>query len=130
MPPDQPGQAKYFMNIDAHMLTFPAAADGNRELRMDVAICSFDRSGKALQYFQEKMDQKFSEKEYSSLLGVPHAIEFAPKEGTARVRLVVRDSASGQMGSLDVPYMAAGSPPAAVTNNVNQQPGRAPLGKN
>jgi VWFA-related protein len=130
MPPDQPTQAKYFMNIDAHMLTFAAAEDGNRQLRMDVAICSFDRSGKALQYFQEKVDQKFSQKEYSSLRGVPHAIEFAPKEGTARVRLVVRDSASGQMGSVDVPYAAAGNPPAAVTNNLNPQPGAAPPGKN
>jgi VWFA-related protein len=128
--PDKPGLAKYYLNVDARMLTFAAADDGKRDLKMDVAICSFDRSGKALQYFQERVDKHFDEKDYANLRGVPHAIEFAPVEGTARVRLVVRDSASGQIGSLNVPYTAPANPPAAVTNNVNPQPGGAPPGKN
>ena len=97
---------------------------------MDVAICSFDRSGKALQYFQERVDKQFDEKDYANLRGVPHAIAFAPVEGTARVRLVVRDSANGQIGSLNVPYTVPANPPAAVTNNLNPQPGGAPPGKN
>ncbi len=120
--PDKPGLAKYYLNVDARMLTFSAADDGKRDLKMDVAICSFDRSGKALQYFQERVDKKFDEKDYANQRGVPHAIEFAPVEGTARVRLVVRDSASGQIGSLNVPYTVPANPAAAVTNNVNPQP--------
>ncbi len=94
-----------------------------REVRLDVALCSFDRSSKPLQYFQEALDQKFSEKEYSSLRAIPHAIQFAPKEGTTRVRLVVRDSATGQIGSLNVPYAATASPAPAVTNNMNAPSG-------
>jgi len=36
---------------------------------MDVAICSFDRSGKAMQYFQERVDKHFDEKDYANLRG-------------------------------------------------------------
>jgi VWFA-related protein len=122
--PDKPGLAKYYLNIDARMLTFSPGDDGKRDLKVDVAICSFDRSGKALQYFQESVDKKFDDKEYLTLRGVPHAIQFAPAEGTARVRLVVRDSASGQIGSLNVPYVAAAASPApAATNNVGPPSG-------
>ncbi len=121
--PDKPGLAKYYLNIDARMLTFSAGEDGKRGLKMDVAVCSFDRSGKALQYFQENVEQKFDEKDYASMRGVPHAIEFAPVAGTARVRLGVRDSASGQIGSLNVPYAVPASAAPAATNHVNPAPG-------
>jgi VWFA-related protein len=123
LPPDKPGLAKYFMSIDPRMLTFSAGDDGKRDLKMAVAICGYDRTGKALQYFQQNVDQQFAEKDYASLHGVPHVIQFAPREGTARVRLVVRDSASGQMGSLDMPYAAPASPVPAATNNVSLPPG-------
>jgi hypothetical protein len=36
---------------------------------------------------------------------VPHAMEFAPAPGVARVRLVVRDFGTGDMGSLGIPYI-------------------------
>src|SRR5260370_15826453 len=123
LPPDAPNQAKYFLNIDARMLSATTAEDGKREVRLDVALCSFDRSSKPLQYFQEALDQEFSEKEYSSLRAIPHAIQFAPKEGTTRVRLVVRDSATGQIGSLNVPYAAQARPVPSVKNNMNAPSG-------
>ena len=121
--PDKPGLAKYFLNIDSRMLTFTPGDDGKRDVKLDVAICSFDRSGKPLQYFQEHVDKKFDEKEYATVRAVPHAIEFAPAEGTARVRLVVRDVSSGEIGSLNVPYTA---PTAAASAS----PVPPPAGKN
>jgi VWFA-related protein len=114
--PDKPGLAKYFLSVDPHMMTFTPGGDGKRDLQMDVAICAFDRSGKPLQYFQQHVDKKFEEKDYAALRGVPHGIEFEPKEGTTRVRMVVRDSASGEMGSLNVPYAVPSSPAAATTS--------------
>lgn len=123
--PDKPGLAKYFLNIDSRMLTFTPGDDGKQDVKIDVAICSFDRSGKPLQYFQEHVDKKFDEKEYATVHAVPHAIEFAPVEGTARVRLVVRDVSSGEIGSLNVPYAAPTAAAAATTN-----PGMPPSGKN
>jgi len=123
--PDKPGLAKYYLNIDARMLTFAPADDQKRDVKLDVAICSFDRSGKPLQYFQQHVDKQFEEKEYAAMRGVSHAIQFAPHADTARVRLVVRDVASGEIGSLNVPY-AAPSAAAIVTNN----PSTPPSGKN
>jgi hypothetical protein len=119
VPPDKPGLAKYFMSIDARMLTFAAGDSGSHDLKMDVAICSFDHSGKAMQYFQEKVSQQFAEQAYASVHGVPHAVEFSPSAGTARVRLVVRDTISGQMGSLDIPYVAPAAPGPAPAVNAN-----------
>jgi VWFA-related protein len=123
--PDKPGQAKYFLNIDARMMTFTPGDDGKRDLKMDVAMCTFDRSGKPLQYFQEHVDQKFAEADYAALRGVPHAISFAPHPDTARIRMVVRDVASGEIGSLNVPFALA-NPAAAVTSS----PAAPPSGKN
>jgi VWFA-related protein len=120
MRPDAPTQAKYFLNTDSRMLTPTTTEDNKREVRLDVALCSFDRSGKALQYMQDTVDQKFEAAQFSALRGIPHAIQFAPKEGTVRIRLLVRDSNSGQMGSIDVPYgPSATVAPAAVTSSTN-----------
>jgi VWFA-related protein len=124
LPPDQPNQAKYFLNIDSRMLSPTTTEDGKREVRLNVAICSFDRSGKALQYMQDTVDRTFEAAQFSSMRGVPHAIQFAPKEGTVRIRLLVRDSNSGQMGSLDIPYAAAAPASPATTSNVGSPAAR------
>jgi VWFA-related protein len=121
IPADQPGQAKYFMAIEPKMLTFAPVDGGGRSLSMDVGICTFGPKGKALQYFSDHSEQKFAEKEYASTAShaVPHVIQFAPAPDIARVRLVVRDSGSGQMGSVDIPYVAAVQTPATPKVETN-----------
>jgi len=104
LPPDDPKQVKYYLNVDAKMLTATGGDDGNLELRLEFAVCAFDRSGKAVQYMQDSVSQKFTRTEYSSMRGFPHVVEFAPREGTTRVRLAVRDTATGKVGSVDVSY--------------------------
>src|SRR5258708_1079122 len=69
---DTPKEAKYFLNIDSRMLSPTTAEDGKREVRLDVALCSFDRSGKALQYMQDTVDQKFEAAQFSAMRGIPH----------------------------------------------------------
>jgi VWFA-related protein len=121
MPPDQPDKAKYFLAIDSKLLTFAPADGGGRNLSMDVAVCTFDRKGKQLQYFMERSDQKLNEKEYASMAAhaVPHLVQFVPGAGTTSLRVVVRDSGTGEMGSVDIPYVAAASPAAAPTGNAS-----------
>jgi len=122
LPPDKPGLAKYYLAIGSRMLTFSAGDGGSHELRMDVAVCSFDKAGKPLQYLQDNGDQKLGEKEYAAMISshaVPHVIQFSAKEGIARVRLVVRDSATGQMGSIDVPYVPVASSTPAAANKTS-----------
>jgi VWFA-related protein len=120
MRPDAPTQAKYFLNIDSRMLSPTTGEDGKREVRLDVVLCSFDRSGKPLQFMQDAIDQRFDAAQFSAMRGIPHALQFTPHEGTVRIRLLVRDSNSGQMGSIDVPYApATAAAPAATTSNVS-----------
>jgi VWFA-related protein len=108
LPPDQPGQVKYFMAIDGKMLTFSTAGDGNHNMRLDLAICTLDRGGKPLQYLQDHVQQQLGDKEFAttSAHGVSHVVQFAPKPDTVKVRLVVRDVGSGRLGSVDIPYPA------------------------
>ena len=125
LPPDSAKQAKYYLSVDPKMLTANDRGDGNREFRLDFAVCSFDRSGKALQYLQDSVIQPFAPAEYSAMRGFQHVIEFAPREGATRVRLVVRDSSTGNIGSVDVPY-AAGAMAVPSTNGSATPPVTAP----
>jgi hypothetical protein len=72
----------------------------------------FNAQGSPLQYFRQSVDQKFSESEYRAVIatGITHTMSLVPKPGTARIRLLVCDTATGMIGSVDVPYPA--EPPA------------------
>jgi VWFA-related protein len=126
VPGDQPNQAKYFLAIDPKLLTFAPAAAGGRTLRMNTGVCTFDAKGKPLQYFSDRTEQTFSDKEYAALAAraVPHAVQFPPAPNVSRVRLVVRDSGTGQMGSVDIPYVPVAVPasPPKSTSTPPAQP--------
>jgi VWFA-related protein len=117
---DQPGQVKYFLGIDPRFITFAPAPEG-RSLSLMVAACLLDKDGKALKYLQQPTDMKVSEQQYAALLaqhGFPRTIAFTPPPDTTRVRLVVRDMLSGEVGSVDIPYpgqAVVASAPAATT---------------
>jgi VWFA-related protein len=114
VPPDQAGAAKYFLAIDAHMLTFTPPAAGVRELGISVAACTFDKTGKPLQYLQRNSLSKLNDQQFSAAShGITQTFQFTPKPEIARVRLLVRDSASGRIGSVDIPYAQAPAPTAA-----------------
>lgn len=127
IPPDQPGQAKYFIAVDPRLISF-APTQGGRNLSMMIAACTFDKNGNALQYLQQPTDLNITEQQYSSMMA-QHAFSqtlgFAPSASTVRVRLLVRDTASGLMGSVDVPYPSASVAGIAASapsedNNMNQ----------
>lgn len=113
IPPDQAGAAKYFLAIDAHMLTFTAPAAGVRELGISVAACTFDKTGQPLQFLQKNSLAKLNDQQFAvASHGITQTFQFIPKPDIARVRMLVRDSVSGRMGSVDIPYTPAPiSPP-------------------
>ena len=105
IPPDQPGAAKYFLAIDSRMLTFTQPETGHHELGFSLAACSFDKTGQPLQYLQKNSVEKFDERRFAAVsrkIALP--FQFMPMPGVARVRLLVRDSVSGRIGSVDIPY--------------------------
>lgn len=108
LPPDQPGQAKYFVVIDPNALSFKSEENGVRSVQLELATCMFNERGMPLQYNRQSIAQKFTESEYQSAKthGIPHSIAFVPKPETARVRLLVCDAGTGMVGSVDLPYPA------------------------
>lgn len=105
LPADQ-GQAKYFLAIDPGALSFGSPEGGIRNLHLELAACMFNLRGQPLQYFRQGVDQKFTESEYQSTKasGVVHTLNLIPKPETTRVRLLVCDTATGMIGSVDLPY--------------------------
>jgi VWFA-related protein len=127
LPTDQPDLAKFFLAIDTRALTFPPSEDGGHNLSITVAACSFDKTGKPLQYSQENVALKLTSPQFDSINahhGVTHVLAIQPKPDTARVRLLVRDGFSGLMGSVEVPYESAAKTPAtpAAAPNNNGRP--------
>jgi VWFA-related protein len=108
VPGDQSGQAKYFLAIDPNALSFGSPEGDVRTLHLELGACMFNAQGSPLQYFRQSVDQKFTESEYRATLasGITHTMSLAPKPGTARIRLLVCDTATGMIGSVDVPYPA------------------------
>jgi hypothetical protein len=68
----------------------------------------FNKRGLPLQYNRQTIHQKFTEEEYefSRKRGVSHTISFVPKPDTARVRLLVCDTRTGMIGSVELPHPA------------------------
>lgn len=117
IPADQPDAAKYFLAIDSRMLTFTQPAPGNHELGISVGACTFDKTGQPLQYLQKNSLAKLNDQEYASAShGITQTFQFLPKPGVARVRLLVRDSASGRIGSVEIPYAEPAKPAPALTS--------------
>jgi VWFA-related protein len=106
LPPDQPGQSKYFLVIDPNALSFGASDGGTRNVQIELATCMFSARGLPLQYNRQSIGQKFTETEYRFIKarGISHTISFVPKPETARIRLLVCDTRTGMIGSVDLPY--------------------------
>jgi VWFA-related protein len=106
LPPDQPGQTKYFLVIDPNAVSFGVADGGEQNVQIELATCMFNARGLPLQYNRQSLGQKFTETEYQSIKahGISHTISFVPKPETARIRLLVCDTRTGMIGSVDLPY--------------------------
>jgi VWFA-related protein len=108
LPPDQPGQTKYFILVDPNALSFVPSEGGVRTMQMELATCMFNARGLPLQYNRQTIGEKFTETEYQAATakGISHTISFVAKPETARVRLLVCDTRTGMVGSVDLPYPA------------------------
>jgi VWFA-related protein len=106
VPPDQPGQTKYLLVIDPNAVSFGAPDDEVRNVQIELATCMFNPHGLPLQYNRQSLGQKFTETEYQTVKahGISHTISFVPKPETARIRLLVCDTRTGMIGSVDLPY--------------------------
>jgi VWFA-related protein len=131
LPVDHAGKAKYFMGIDPGMVTFTPQPDGSSKLTLKVGICTFDKSGKPLQFMQQAIDSKLTDKQFAAIQaqhGVTDTILLEPAPSVATVRLVVDDLETGHMGSVNLPYgeMVANTSTTATPNATSAPAAQAP----
>lgn len=102
--------AKFALAVDGKLLTADALENDRARLRLhlDFAVCAFDAQGKPLRHVQYPTQQGMSVEGLKTVQrnGVRRVLEFHAAEGTAFVRWVVRDSLTGNLGSVDLPYEA------------------------
>jgi VWFA-related protein len=107
--------AMFALAVDGKLLTADALEDNRVRLRLhlDFGVCAIDEQGRPLRHVQYPTQQEVSVEEFKTVQrsGVRRLLEFQPAEGTKLVRWVVRDSLSGRLGSVDLPY--PGRPVAA-----------------
>ncbi len=110
--------AKFALMVEGRLLTADGLEDNRARLRLhlDFSVCAIDEQGKPLRHVQYPTQQEMSVEELKTVqrTGVRRVLEFQPAEGTAFVRWVVRDSPSGRLGSVDLPY-----PPLPVASGAD-----------
>ncbi len=98
---------KFLTAISPTTVTFMPHDDGSHELTLKIAVCSFDKSGKPLQFMHQDFSARLTDKQYAEVQakrGFLHTIVVNPVPGTTVVRVLVKDLATGLMGSVNLPY--------------------------
>lgn len=93
-----------FGSIDLHDVTF--AEDGNlRKAAVDVLTIEQDETGKALRKSASRINLSLSEKQYAGYLksGFPFHQIVQPAEHVSRLRIIVEDPRTAEVGSLIIP---------------------------
>lgn len=126
LPPDSPDKLKLYMTINTSALTAPETSTGGRDLNFTIAACTFNNKGGAQQLVSEEIHHEFTKAEYQSLLanGLPHTVSI-PGPEPAAVRLLVKDLASGRLGSVGI-KLEQGAPVATIAPAANGQTQAAP----
>jgi len=92
------------IEIDMHEIGFELK-NGKYEALVDLFFVMRGKDGATLDQLHQPADLSLSPEDYKKLLptGIGLSLPLPLPAGTARVRIVARDSASGQVGSIDVP---------------------------
>jgi len=126
LPGDSPEQLKFYLMANLPALTLTPTSDGNHELSITVAACTFDTNGSPAQLIREAVTRQLDAKAYQSLTaagGFAHVVAI-PGPKPAAVRLMVKDLPSGRLGSVHIKVddTLAAAPSAPVVNNAQQPP--------
>ncbi len=124
------GTVKYELAMDGNRLMADSMESNRSRLRLhlDFAVCTFDAQGKPLQHVQYPTQHGVSLEEFESIRrdGLRRLVDFEPAAGTRTLRWVVRDSLTGDLGSVDLPYQAPAVGASAKTQDASAEVSRAP----
>jgi len=100
--------------VQPDSLPFLSMSNGTRKIALDYGACTFDAGGKALTFVKKPVERVLNADDYAQVMGTgfPNLVELPRAAGTAMVRFVVLDRATGNLGSTDVMTTA---PPIATS---------------
>jgi VWFA-related protein len=117
LPPLGQNEARYLLKVEGLAAENVLSPDQHSSrLQLSFAACTFDASGKPLQYGQFPVEQDLSESGQGPAKqdGVQQVFGFTPDTRAARIRWLVQDAQTGALGSVNLPYPA---PIAAMADN-------------
>jgi hypothetical protein len=99
-----PDSLRYSLIVRADSLAFIALSGEARKVQLDYGVCTFDVAGAFLKFMHTSVERVLEPIEYERALvhGFGNLVEFPNSGSPALVRFVVRDRATGNLGSLDL----------------------------
>ncbi len=113
LPSDTQGQLKFSVLIDASALTVPPTADGNHQLKLDIAVCTYNEKDWPLKLMNYPVNLTLDAKKYETMTTTGKLADTIniPGPEPAAIRLLVRDVSTGKLGSV---YIKTGGLVASV----------------
>jgi VWFA-related protein len=102
LPADAPDQLKFSLLVDATALSLPPTADGSHQLDLDVAVCTYNEKLWPLKVMDYPVNIKLSQQKFETAMSTGKLADTirVPGPKPVAVRLLVKDVASGRLGSI------------------------------
>jgi VWFA-related protein len=102
LPPDRQGQLRFSLLIDSSALSIPASADGGHQLSLAIGVCTYNDKGWLLKLMNYPVNLTLDAKRYETLIATGKLVDTIgiPSPKPAAVRLLVKDLATGKLGSI------------------------------
>jgi VWFA-related protein len=102
LPSDTEGQLKFSLLIDASALTIPPLPDGNHQLKLDIAVCTYNAKDWPLKLMNYPVNLALDEKKFETLTTTGKLADTIsiPAPEPAAIRLLVKDVSTGKLGSV------------------------------
>jgi VWFA-related protein len=114
LPPDKQGQLRYSLLINSSSLSIPASADGGHQLSLAIGVCTYNDKGWLLKLMNYPVNLTLDAKRYETLITTGKLVDTIsiPSPKPAAVRLLVKDEATGKLGSIYIKTgdLVAGAP--------------------
>jgi hypothetical protein len=104
---------RYSVSLEPDSLQFVSLEENGRKAELDYAACNFNAAGQPLSYFQVSIAPVMSPVDFARAQahGFPRLLEFPARDDIAMTRFVVRDRATGNLGTADVLFRRIGGTP-------------------
>jgi VWFA-related protein len=101
-PAERSGDLKFSLLIDSEGLTLTPTADGRHELNVALAVCTYNEKGWPLRLMNYPVNLKLSARQFNTLTTTGKLMDSisVPGPRPAAVRLLIKDIASGKLGSV------------------------------